>query len=160
MKLPVKAFVGVDEVEIVGPDGRVVVHPRQPFGGRSIDYRHYLPELAKKPQAVRQVADELIRDLGPPFDALWRQLTDERGPKQAARIFAHVLRSVVEIGHVVTAERVRRALVSGEPVLLALRPSEPAPQSMSSDSLPSCLRDIDVAAGRAADYDTLLGGAR
>ena len=107
VKLPVKAFVGVDEVEIVGPDGRVVVHPRQPFGGRSVDYRHYLPELAKKPQAVRQVADELIRDLGPPFDAPWRQLTDERGPKQAARTFAHVLRSVVEIGHVVTAERVR-----------------------------------------------------
>jgi hypothetical protein len=33
-----------------------------------------LPELAKKPQAVRQVADELIRDLGTPFDVLWRQL--------------------------------------------------------------------------------------
>src|SRR5439155_19556721 len=105
-----------DEIEMVGPDGRVVVHPRVRGGCRSIDYRHYLPELAKKPQAVRQVAEELIRDLGPPFDALWRHLVDERGPKQAARIFAHVLRSVVDIGHVVTAERVRRSLLSGEPV--------------------------------------------
>lgn len=158
-RLAVKAFVSVDEVEIVGIDGRVVVHPRQAFGGRAVDYRHYLPELAKKPQAVRQVADELIRDLGAPFDALWRQLTDERGPKHAARTFAHVLRAVVELGERTTAERVRRALDSGEPVLLALRPSEPSP-SIASDLVPSRLRDITVAAGRAADYDRLFGGGR
>lgn len=162
VKLSVKAYVGVDEVELVGPDGRVVVHPRKPFGGRSIDYRHYLPELAKKPQAVRQVAEELIRDMGAPFDALWKHLVDERGPKQAARIFAHVLRSVVELGQRTTAERVQRALASGEPVLLALRPSEPVPPSVTVDALPSRLRAIDVAAGRAADYDQLLivGGAQ
>jgi transposase len=158
-QLGVQAFVSVDEVEVAGPDGRVVVHPRQPFGGRAVDYRHYLPELAKKPQAVRQVADELIRDLGAPFDALWRQLTDERGPKQAARTFAHVLRAVVELGERTTAERVRRALDSGEPVLLALRPSEPQP-SIATDTLPSRLREITVAAGCAADYDRLLGGVR
>jgi transposase len=158
VRLPVKAFAGVDEVEVVGPDGRVVVHERQPFVGRSVDYRHYLPELARKPQAVRQVADELVRDLGAPFDALWRHLCDERGPKQAARIFAHVLRSVVELGERVTGERVRRALETGEPLLLALRPSEPAP-SMPVEALPSRLREIDVACGRAADYDCLLGGA-
>ena len=160
VKLPVKAFVGVDEVEIIGPDGRAVVHPRQPFGGRAVDYRHYLSELAKKPQAVRQVADELIRDLGAPFDALWRQLSDERGPKQAARTFAHVLRAVVDLGQRVTAERVARALVSGEPVLLALRPSEPVHSPMSVEALPSRLREIEVASGRAADYDHLLGGGQ
>jgi transposase len=159
VKLPVKAFVGVDEVEIIGPDGRAVVHPRQPFGGRTVDYRHYLPELAKKPQAVRQVADELIRDLGAPFDALWRQLSDERGPKQAARTFAHVLRAVVDLGHRTIAERVARALASGEPVLLALRPPVPAPAPMPVEALPSRLREIEVASGRAADYDHLLGGA-
>jgi transposase len=158
-RLGVKAFVGVDEVELAGPDDRVVVHPRQPFGGRAVDYRHYLPELAKKPQAVRQVADELIRDLGAPFAALWRQLVDERGPKHAARTFAHVLRAVVELGERTTAERVRRALDSGEPVLLALRPSEPQP-SIAGDALPSRLREITVAAGCAADYDELLGGDR
>jgi transposase len=158
-RLSVKAFVAVDEVEIAGPDGRVVVHPRQAFGGRAVDYRHYLPELAKKPQAVRQVADELIRDLGAPFDTLWRQLADERGPKHAARTFAHVLRAVVELGERTTAERVRRALDSGEPVLLALRPSEPSP-SIATEVVPSRLRHITVAAGSAADYDQLLGGDR
>jgi transposase len=158
VKLPVKAFVGVDEVQIIGPDGRIVMHPRQPFGGRSVDYRHYLAELAKKPQAVRQVADELIGHLGPPFDALWRQLCDERGPKQAARTFAHVLRAVVELGERTTADRIKRALEADEPILLALHPCVPSP-SMSHEAVPVSLRDIDVASGRAADYDHLLGGA-
>jgi hypothetical protein len=108
---------------------------------------------------VRQVAEELIRDLGAPFDALWRHLTDERGPKQAARTFAHVLRAVVDLGQRTTAERVRRALDSGEPVLLALRPSEPQP-SIATDALPSRLRGITVTASSAADYDQLLGGGR
>jgi transposase len=159
-QLAVRAYVGVDEVEIVGGDGRVVVHQRRLFGGRSVDYRHYLPELARKPQAVRQVADELVSDLGAPFDVLWRQLVDERGPKQAARTFAHVLRAVVELGQRTTAERVRRALHSGEPVLLALRPSEPTPTAVAPEALPWRLRDVDVAAGRAADYDRWLGGAQ
>jgi hypothetical protein len=159
-RLAVKAYVGVDEIEVVGSDGRVVVHPRQPCGGRSIDYRHYLPELARKPQAVRQVADELVANLGSPFDALWRHLVDERGPKQAARTFSHVLRAVVELGERTTAERVQRALDTGEPVLLALRPSEPIAAAVASDALPCRLRDVDVAAGSAADYDRWLAGAQ
>ncbi len=159
IKLAVKVYVGVEQIEIVGPDGRVVVHPRVPSGSRSIDYRHYLPELAKKPQAVRQVAAELIRDLGAPYDELWRVLIDEHGPKQAARVFAHVLRAVVELGDRVAAERVRRALDAGEPVLLALGPSVPTSPSIPADAVPSSLRDIEVTAGSAADYDHLLGGA-
>jgi hypothetical protein len=66
---------------------------------------------------------------------------------------------VVELGERTTAERVRRALEAGEPVLLALRPSEPS-ASTSSEIVPSRLRHITVAAGCAADYDPLLGGAR
>jgi transposase len=157
-RLEVRAFVGVEQIEIVGPDGRVVVHPRQASGGRSIDYRHYLPELAKKPQAVRQIASELIRDLGAPYDELWRLLVDQHGPKQAARVFAHVLRAVVELGERVTAERVRRALDRGEPVLLALGPTISVAPAIPTDAVPSSLRDIEVTAGSAADYDHLLGG--
>jgi len=33
-----------------------------------VRYRHYLPELAKKPQAVHQVAPELVAEL---FSRLW-----------------------------------------------------------------------------------------
>jgi transposase len=157
-KLDVKVWMGVDEVEIVGPDERVVRHPRQAVGGRAIDYRHYLPELARKPQAVRQVAAELIRDLGEPYAELWRGLVDERGPKQAAQAFAHVLRAVIELGERVAAERIRRALDAGEPVLLALGPAVPTPPSIAEEAVPAALRDVEIAAGRAADYDRLLGG--
>lgn len=157
-KLDVKVWAGVDEIEIVGPDGRAVVHPRQPVGGKSIDYRHYLPELARKPQAVRQVAAELIRDLGAPYDELWRSLVDADGPKRAARVFAHVLRAVVEHGERVVTERVQRALDVGEPVLLSLGPPPPTPATIADDAVPASLRDIEVVAGRAADYDHLLGG--
>lgn len=157
-KLEIKVWEGVDEIEIIGPDDRVVIHPRKPVGGKSIDYRHYLPELARKPQAVRQVAAELIRDLGAPYDELWRMLVDERGPKQAAHVFAHVLRAVIELGERVVAERIRRALDIGEPVLLSLGPAVPTPPSIADEAVPPALRDVEIAAGRAADYDHLLGG--
>lgn len=96
--LDVEAYVGVDEVVIVGPDKQRVVHARQSFGGRSVDYRHYVHELARKPQALRQVAEELIDALGDPFDAAWRLLVDQHGPKQAARLFAQVLRALESRG--------------------------------------------------------------
>ena len=76
---------------IVGPDGTRVHHPRKRFGERAIDYRHYLAELARKPQAVRQVLPDLLRDLGAPFPAIWDQLHAAHGPRDAARLFAKVL---------------------------------------------------------------------
>jgi hypothetical protein len=158
--LPVRAYVGVDDVDIVGPDGVHVIHRRQPFGGRSIDYRHYVRELARKPQALRQVADELVPALGPPFDAVWRQLVEERGPKQAARVFAQVLHALEELGERVVRDRLGAALATGEPLLLALRPPPASPPAMHVDALPPTLASLVVHAGRAADYDALLGGAR
>src|SRR5690606_30666157 len=78
-------------VTIVGRDGTGVRHPRKRFGERSIDYRHYLPELARKPRAVRQVLPDLLRDLGAPFPAVWTRLQAAHGPREAARLFAKIL---------------------------------------------------------------------
>src|SRR5205814_6809061 len=83
---------------------------------------HYLPELARKPQAIRQVAGELIRDLGSPFGELWRELVDEDGPRYASRIFAKVLEAVVELGRPTVVQRLLAGRAAGVPVLLALRP--------------------------------------
>ena len=83
--------IGATTVTIVGRDGTRILHPRQRFGQRSIDYRHYVSELARKPQAVRQVLPELLRDLGDPFPAIWDQLHAAHGPREAARLFAKVL---------------------------------------------------------------------
>ncbi|MQA31684.1 MAG: hypothetical protein GEU82_17930, partial [Luteitalea sp.] len=66
--------IGVTTVTIVGREGTRILHPRKRFGQRSIDYRHDLSELARKPQAVRQVLPDLLRDLGGPFPAIWDQL--------------------------------------------------------------------------------------
>lgn len=157
--LDVRAYAGADTIEIVGPDDRRVVHPRVRAGKKQIDYRHYLRELRKKPQAVRQVADELIRDLGDPYAALWRILVDEHGPKDAARRFARVLGAIVDHGEAFVAERIRTALATGESVLLALHPAAPLPAAITDDALPAALANHEIEAGRAADYDALLGGA-
>ena len=93
----IEARVGVEEIEI-RCRGQVVLVARQPKGGKYVDYRHYLPELRKKPQAVRQVMPELLKQLGEPFGRLWRLLVDMYGPLDAARTFARVLGAMVEHG--------------------------------------------------------------
>lgn len=155
--LTVTAHVGVDEIKLVGPD-KSVVHKRVSFGGRSVDYRHYLPELARKPQALRQVADELIPRLHEVFARAWRRLVDEHGPKQAARVFAQVLKAVVRDGETTVARRLEVALATGESLQLAVHPPPPALE-MTTDSLPPGLRDVQVSSASAADFDALLRGA-
>jgi hypothetical protein len=76
--LDATVFVGPSAVDIVGRDRVVVRHARHRFGQRVVDYRHYLPELAKKPQALRQVAPDLIRDLGEPFATVGAAATATR----------------------------------------------------------------------------------
>jgi len=153
--LDVTAHVGADDVAIVGPSG-TVTHSRVRFGERSIDYRHYVRELARKPQAVRQVATELIRDLGPAFATAWRSLVDSHGPKQAARIFAKVLAHVEARGAEAVAATLQTALARGEPLLLALAPPAASCVAVTRDALPVNLREIEIATGHAADYDALL----
>ena len=153
--LTITAHVGADEVALVGPDG-TAIHARVRFGQRANDYRHYVRELAKKPQAVRQVAASLIRDLGPTYAAAWRALVDAHGPKQAARVFAKVLGHVEVRGATAVAATLEVALAKSEPLLLALAPPPPSPVVVASESLPTALRDVQVGSGCAADYNELL----
>jgi hypothetical protein len=85
---------------------RPEVHPRVRFGQRSVRYRHYIRELARKPQALRQIADDLLAELGEPFASAWRLLVDERGPREAARSFAQVLKGPKGHGEEIVAERI------------------------------------------------------
>ena len=156
--LEITAYVGPGTVDLVGPAGRVT-HPRLPFGGKAIDYRHYLPELARKPQAVRQVAGPLLRDLGEPFATVWRRLVDTHGPADAARRFARVLGAVVELGHAAVVTRLAHALATDTPLALALVPVPPPTPTVPVDRLPPSVQGIEVLAARAADYDALLSGA-
>lgn len=160
--LLITAHVGAEEVRLVGPGiestKRPVVHPRLRFGERLVDYRHYVRELARKPQAVRQVAPELVRDLGEPFGLVWRHLVDVHGPKEAARVFAQILRHIETDGITPVAYAVGKALAAGEPLLLALATPSRRPAVLAEGEVPQHLRSLQIQAGRAADYDEWLHG--
>jgi transposase len=152
--------IGATTVTIVGREGTRILHPRKRFGQRSIDYRHYLAELARKPQAVRQVLPDLLRDLGDPFPAIWDQLHGAHGPREAARLFAKVLGQLDTYGATVVVPALTLALATGTPLLLAVTPARSTLACVALDAVPAPLRDIAVTSGCAADYDGwLLGGA-
>lgn len=156
--LDVTAHVGPTRVAISGPDGASVDHARKRFGQRSIDYRHYLRELARKPQAVRQVLPELLRDLGAPFPAVWGRLETVHGPREAARLFAKVLAQLEARGSRVVVPALEQALAAGTPLLLALAPPPPVVPGLAADALPPAWRHLEIASGCAADYDGWLTG--
>jgi len=150
--------VGPTTVTIVGRDGTCIRHPRKRFGERSIDYRHYLPELARKPQAVRQVLPDLLRDLGAPFPAVWDHFMAVHSPREAARLFAKVLEQLESQGAAAVVPALEAALVNATPLLLALAAAAPTPR-VGADVVPASLREVEIASGCAADYDQWLGSA-
>jgi transposase len=156
--LDLVARIGATTITIVGPDQTLIRHPRKRFGQRSIDYRHYLPELAKKPQAVRQVLPELLRDLGDPFPAVWAHFHAAHPDREAARLFAKVLGQIETQGLAAVAAAAAGALTAGAPVLLALTAT--AAPTRAAVTVPPALRDLDVPSGCAADYDGWLTEGR
>lgn len=157
--LDVTVKVGAETIAILGPGGRVIPHPRRRFGERSIDYRHYLRTLSRKPQAVRQVLPDLLRNLGAPFPMVWDRLEALHGPREAARVVAKILGQLVEQGAGVVIPALEQALVTGTPPGLAVLAHHATPAALNAAGLPASLQQIEVATGSAADYDTwLLGG--
>jgi len=155
--LDLTGWVGATTVTIVGREGQRITHPRQRFGERSIDYRHFLPELARKPQAVRQVLPELLRDLGPPFPAVWARLGAEHGPRDAARHLARILGQLETHGDAVVVPALHAALAAGTPLPLALTPAT-RPHGLAAEAVPAALRHLEIGSGVAADYDAWLQG--
>lgn len=151
-RLDATAYIGVDDVRITCM-GESVTHPRARFGTRQVRYRHYLPELARKPHAVRQVAPELIAELGPPWGGLWELLRGAHGELEAARVLARLLGAVCEHGE----ERVRLALEAAIAQHRLETPERSAPQPVLENiAVPDALAAYVVEAGRASDYDHLL----
>jgi transposase len=150
-RLDATAYIGPDSVQVICR-GEVVTHPRQPFGSRSIRYRHYLSELARKPQAVRQVAPELLSELEEPFGQFWHLLVETHGPREAARVLARVLAAIVDHGETAVREAINRALAADRVDLLALM-CNPSPPSIP---VPDRLACYEVESASAAEYDALL----
>jgi len=148
----------VEEVRIVCR-GEEVTHPRERFGGKRIRYQHYLSELARKPQAVRQVAPELVAELGEPYGRLWQLLVDTYGPQDGARVLARILGAVNQQGAEVVRKALGTALETGSPTPLGLMLS-PVREVPPPCRVPPALMGYRVEMARAADYDALLVGGR
>jgi hypothetical protein len=153
--LEIPAYVGPTTVALAGPT-QTVLHPRGRLGTKVVFYPHYLPELARKPQAVRQVAGPLVHDLGAPCPAVWQQLVDEHGAADAARHFARLLREILELGLGAVRRRLTAALAREAPLAPALRPVGSPVVTVPPERLPPSVHGIEVVAARAADYDVLL----
>jgi transposase len=156
--LDLTAHVGAEVVEFVGPDSRRIPHARLRFGGRSIDYRHYLHSLSTKPQAVRQVLPDLLEDLGEPFPAVWQHLEAVHGPREGARIFARILGKLERRGATVVVPALTAALSNGTPLLLAVAAADAQTVVLAEDVVPGPLARVVVSSGCAADYDRWLTG--
>jgi transposase len=157
-RLEATAYVGVEDIKLVCR-GETEVVPRQRRGGKRISYRHYLPELARKPQAVRQVAPELVAELGEPYGRLWSLMVGRYGSKEAARVLSRVLGAVVDHGSPMVAEALEAAMNAGRCDLLAMAGN--LQQASEVVEVPAALRSYEIEAGSPADYDVLLqGGAR
>jgi transposase len=159
-RLDAMAYVGAAAIRFVCR-GEELIHPRRRRGQRRVLYRHYMRELAHKPQAVRQVVPELVVELGEPYGRLWRLLEQTHGAKKAARILAGVLGAIDDHGEDVVTAALEQMLRQGRCDLLMLRRHLPHSPVLIDSLVPASLRGIDIEAGCAADYDQLLiGGAR
>jgi hypothetical protein len=155
--LEATAYVGVETIRFVCR-GESVEVAKQQRGRRVIRYRHYLPELAKKPQAVRQVAPELVAELGEPYGRLWEMLVGRHGAAEAARVLSRIVGVIVDRGEAEVAAALSRALAQQRCDLLALEaPPPPTPQCIE---VPPALAPFAVEAARAADFDWLLQESR
>ena len=154
-RLDATAYVGVDDIKLVCR-GETEVVPRERRGGKHIQYRHYLPELARKPQAVRQVAPELVAELGEPYGKLWSLLVGRYGSQEAARVLSRILGAVVDHGSQAVAEALEAAFQAGRCDLLAL--SSSLKQATMTVEVPAALQGYEVEAGSPSDYDVLLTG--
>lgn len=152
-------YVGVEDVRFVCR-GQAILYTKERKGKRTIRYRHYLSEPAKKPQALRQVAPELIREMGAPYDKLWEMLTERYGEKEASRVLCRILGAVVDHGEEPVADALQAALSRGRFDLLALAEHLEDRRGRSrSVAVPEALLGYRVQSANSTDYDRLLGGS-
>lgn len=154
-QLSVTAYVGPTDVTFICRS-ETQTRRRVLRREKNIQYTDYLVELSRKPQAVRQVAPELMSELGEPFSQLWRLLDETHGGREAGRILARVLAAIVQHGIEAVGDAVRKALEGGHRHLLdlAVLRRDPVPAEIE---VPESLAQYVVEAAHATDFDALLG---
>ena len=150
-RLEATAFVGVEDIRFTCfGEETTRARTRQ---RRAVRYRDYLRELATKPQALRQVAPELMAELDAPYRHLWGVLVTRHGELDAARVLAKILGCAHTQGEQAVGQALAAALAHAQEHPAPCRPVVPCPVTV-----PARLAAIHVASARAADYDVLLAG--
>lgn len=154
----VMAYVGVATVRLEYR-GESFTVAKAPKGARVVKYLHYEKELARKPQAVRQVAPELLNELGEPYTALWHELCQRYSQSVAARVLAALIGLRSEYGSEKARERLEALLKQASFEGPNAEPDRRLPVVID---LPARLAAVEIHSGVAADYDQLLtlGGPR
>jgi transposase len=151
------AWVGATDVRFELKDA-VEIRQRVKSGGKSVRYVDYLPELAKRPQAVVQVAPELMAELGEEWTHLWQLLQDVHDDQHVGRIVGGLLAAVVKHGADTVNAALRQVLMASNAAPVATTTSDVVPTAVT---VPEALRSYQIGAAQATDYDhLLLGGAR
>jgi hypothetical protein len=103
---------------------------------------------------VRQVAPELVAELGEPYGQLWKLLVARHGPAEGARVLARIVGVIVDRGESEVAAALSRAMAQQRCDLLDLpAPPCPTPQCIA---VPPALATYAIETARASDYDWLL----
>jgi transposase len=154
------AYVGVEDIRI-HCCGQSESYPKERKGTKKIHYRHYLTELAKKPQAVRQVAPELVGELGEPYGRLWEMLDERYGQKEVSRVLSRILGALVDHGEAPVSKALDATLSRGRLDLLCLAEHlDDRRERLTSVAVPEALAGYTVKSAKAQDYEQLLGGTR
>jgi transposase len=154
----ITALIGVEEICLCW-QGETHVYAKQPRGAHVITYRHYLPELARKPQALRQVAPALLPELGEPYQTLWNLLAQTHGEREAARVVAKLVAAIVAHGAEAVTAALTPVMQRERADLQVVRERLEALPLPTKIAVPECLAGYEVEAGQARDYDFLLAGS-
>ncbi|HEY7490123.1 MAG TPA: IS21 family transposase [Candidatus Tectomicrobia bacterium] len=153
----ITAAIGVEDI-CLGWQGETHVYPKQPRGAQVITYRHYLPALARKPQALRQVAPALLPELGEPYQTLWHLLSKTHGEREAARVLAKLVAAIVAHDEGDVTAALTQVMQCERADLHVVRERLEAVPLPTRIAVPARLAGYEVEAGKASDYDFLLAG--
>lgn len=156
-RLQVTAYIKLDTIEFRWRERSFAVE-RGRKGERCVRYLHYLGELAVKPQAVRQVATELVYELGEPYGRLWALLVKSHGDKEGAKVLAKILGAIVEHGAAQVTNAITIALASKRLFLPDFGVVATSPRRLIS--IPAGLEQFTIETARATDFNRLMAAAR
>lgn len=146
-RLPATIHVGPFLVEVSCQQGQFT-HVRGLPGEKKIIYKHYVRELSRKPAAVRQVAPELLAELGQPYQQLWDLLEKVHGAQSTARVLAKLIAVIAEGNEGELSEALKSAISLGKPEI-----PEPPPKVIQ---IPQSLSGHVIESSSVSEFDRLL----